>query len=218
MIGDVVVDPGAAVTVVAGGTLSTGGAVRTIEVGAEGSLTWTNQAVSDHSSTGFIKTGAGTWSIGAQPNAYTGGFTLAQGTVVVTGGRSLGTGVVTLAGGTLRSSGGITFAASDLIIGGSVTLAGTGNDVWSMPTTVLAGRQVITNATTGAATRTLAGNITGSGALVFSGSGGKGGIGLAGASNYTGGTVIEGGIGPGAGGHESGFGCGRGHRRQAGVG
>ncbi len=193
-IGDVIIDPGVAVTVTAGGTVSTGGAVRTIEVGAGGSLVWTNQAVSNHSATGFIKTGMGTWSIGAQPNAYSGGFTLAEGTVVVTGGRSLGTGEVTLAGGTLRSSGGITFAASDLVLGGNVTLAGTGNDFWSMPTTVLAGRQVITNATTGTATRTLAGAITGAGTLVFAGSGGKGGIVLSGASAYSGGTVVEGGL------------------------
>jgi autotransporter-associated beta strand protein len=116
-IGDVIVDPGVAVTVSAGGTLSTAGAVRTIDVGAGGSLTWTNQTVSNNSTTGFVKTGAGTWSLGAQSNAYTGGFTLAQGTVVVTGARSLGTGAVTLTGGTLQSSGSITFGASSLVLG-----------------------------------------------------------------------------------------------------
>lgn len=193
-IGDVVVDAGAAVTVTAGGTLSTAGAVRTIDVGAGGSLTWTNQTVSNNSTTGFLKTGAGTWSIGAQSNAYTGGFTLAQGTVVVTGARSLGTGTVTLTGGTLQSSGGITFAASSLILGGNVTLAGSGNDVWSMPTTVVAGQQVITNATNGSATRTLAGTMAGTGTLVLAGSGGSGGIVLAGANTYSGGTQVEGGL------------------------
>lgn len=193
-VGDVRVDSGVAVTVSAGGTLSTGGAVRTIDVGVGGTLTWTNQAVSHNSSAGFFKTGAGVWSIGAQPNAYTGGFTLAQGTVVVTGARSLGTGAVTLAGGILQSSGGIAFAASNLVLGGNVTLAGSGNDVWSMPTEVLAGRQVITNATIGAATRTFAGTIMGPGVLVFAGSGGNGGIVLTGANTYAGGTVVEGGV------------------------
>lgn len=193
-IGDVVVDPGVAVTINSGGTLSTAGAVRTIDVGAGGSLTWTNQTVSNNSTTGFIKTGGGTWSIGAQSNAYTGGFTLAQGTAVVSGARSLGTGTVTLAGGTLQSSGGITFAASSLVLAGDVTLGGSGNDVWSMPTTVLAGQQVITNATNGSATRTLAGAITGTGTLVLAGAGGSGGIVLAGASTYSGGTRVEGGL------------------------
>lgn len=193
-IGDVVVDPGVAVTVSAAGTLSTAGAVRTIDIGAGGSLTWINQTVSNNSPTGFFKTGAGTWSIGAQSNAYSGGFTLAQGTVVVTGARSLGTGVVTLAGGTLQSSGGIAFAASSLVLGGNVTFAGSGNDIWAMPTTVLAGQQVLTNATTGTATRTLAGTIAGSGTLVFSGTGGSGGIVLAGANSYSGGTILEAGL------------------------
>jgi autotransporter-associated beta strand protein len=194
LLADVIVDPGVAVTVTAGGSVYTGNTARTIDVGAGGSLTWTNQAVMNNTPTGFIKTGAGTWTIGAQPNPYIGGFTLAQGTVVVSGSRSFGTGLVTLAGGTVQSSGGITFAAASLVVAGNVTLAGSGNDVWSMPATVLAGQQVLTNTTTGSATRTFSGAIAGPGSLMFTGAGGSGGIVLSGASTYTGGTVVAGGL------------------------
>jgi len=193
-IGDVKVDDGVTVTVTAGGTLSTNGAVRTFDIGTGSLLTWTGQAVSNNSTSGFIKNGAGTWNIGSQANNYTGGFTLNAGTVIVTGNRSFGTAAMTINGGIIQSSTGITFAPTSLTIGGNFAFSGTGNDIWGMTVNTGSSNRTITNNTTSTATRTFSNTISGSGGITFDGTGGSGGIVLSGANDYTGGTILSGGL------------------------
>lgn len=193
-IGNVTIDSGVTVTVTSSGTLSTGSNVRIFDIGADALLTWTGQNVSNNSSSGFIKNGAGTWNIGAQGNNYTGGFTLNAGTVIATGGKSFGTGSMTINGGIVQSSGSVTFALTSLSIGGDFAFAGTGNDVWGMTTNIGSSTRTITNSTTGSATRTLSGSIFGSGGINFAGNGGSGGIVLSGANEYSGGTTVSGGL------------------------
>jgi autotransporter-associated beta strand protein len=191
-IGNVTVNNGLNVNVTAGGTLSTNNAVRTFDVGTGSTLTWTEQAVEANSTSGFIKNGAGTWNIGDQNNAYTGGFTLNAGTVIVSGNNSLGTGVLNLNGGTIQSTGPRSFGVTSITIGGDFAYAGAGSVTFNAPVAL------------GSAIRSFANNKTG-GALTFSGviSGDTGGgltftstqtgtVGttLTGANTYTGGTTI----------------------------
>ncbi|MFN2507143.1 MAG: beta strand repeat-containing protein [Chthoniobacterales bacterium] len=194
-IGDVKVDAGVTVTVTAAGTLSTNGSVRTFDIGTGGFLTWTGQTVSNNSSSGFIKDGAGTWNIGSQANAYTGGFTLNAGTVIVTGAKSFGTAAMTINGGTVQSSTSITFALTSLTIGGNFSFSGSGTDVWGMTTGIGSSTRQITNATTtSGAIRTLSGNISGSAGagLTFLGSGAaNSNIVLSGTNDYTGATTVS---------------------------
>ncbi|QOV89240.1 beta strand repeat-containing protein [Humisphaera borealis] len=103
-VGDITVDAGATVTLTAAGTYSTGGLVRTLDVGAGSTLDFAAQSISTAAGTGFIKNGAGTW-ISSNGNLYPGGFTLNAGTVAVGGVNALGSGgALTLNGGTVRST------------------------------------------------------------------------------------------------------------------
>lgn len=193
-IGDVTIDDGLTVTITSSGTLSTNNAVRTFDVGSGSLLTWISQAVSNNSSSGFIKNGAGIWNIGAQANNYTGGFTLNAGTVIVSGNKSFGTAAMTINGGTIHSSDGHTFTPTSVAIGGNFAFAGTANDLWSAPMDLGSSLRTITNNTTASATRTFSGTMSGSGGIVFGGTGGSGGIVLSGANTYSGGTTVNGGL------------------------
>ena len=192
-IGNITVDSGVTVTVTAAGTLSSNNAVRTIDVGTGGLLTWTSQTVSNNSTTGFIKNGAGTWNLGAMTAAtgFTGGFTLNAGTVVVSGDKAFGTGALTINGGTIQSSGARVFAPTNLTIGGDFTLTGSGTPSWSAPVSLGSAIRTITNSNTGSGA-TFSGVVSGTsgGGLAF---GGTGTTTLSGANTFSGGTTLNGG-------------------------
>jgi autotransporter-associated beta strand protein len=190
-IGNVTVDNGVTVTVTAAGTLSSANSVRTIDVGTGALLTWTSQTISNNSTTGFIKNGAGTWNIGAMTAAtgFTGGFTLNAGTVVVSGDKSFGTGALTINGGTIQSSGARAFTPTSLTIGGDFALTGSGTPSWSGSVAVGSAIRTITNNNTGSGA-TFSGVISGStgGGLAFSGTGTTT---LSGANTFSGGTTVS---------------------------
>lgn len=171
-IGNVTVSDGVTVTFTAGGTLGTGGNIRTLDVGTGATLNLAGQALSVAAGSGYIKTGNGTL-ISSNGNAYVGGFTINAGTMAVGGINAMGGGTgntLTINGGTIRSN---AATARDLTnkypggitIGGNFTLGDTTNN----------GALTFTNAMAlGAATRTIAVNsgVTFGGAI--SGSAGVG--------------------------------------------
>lgn len=135
-VGNITVNDGVMVTFTAGGTLGTGGNVRTLNVGTGSILNLAGQQLSTAAGTGFIKSGSGIL-YSANPNPYGGGFTLNAGTVIVGGELALGSGgALTINGGTIaanatrdlssRYAGGIT-------IGGDFTL-GEQPPAWGAPT------------------------------------------------------------------------------------
>jgi len=151
-IGNVTVDAGKTVTIAQAGTMSTGGAARTFDIGTGATLTWTNQNVSTSASqAGFIKNGGGTWNIGAQANAYNAtnfGFTLNAGIVIVSGNNSFGgaNSLLTINGGTIQSSGTRAYS-NNIVIGGDFTNSGTGNATFSGTVALGAATRKITNST-----------------------------------------------------------------------
>ena len=122
-VGNVTLANGATVTFsAASGTWGTGGAVRTFDIGVGSVLNTTANAISVTAGTGFIKTGAGTFALGG--SAYTGGFTLNAGTVILQGVNAMGAGgALTLNGGTVAGSGTRTLTGKytgGITIGGNV--------------------------------------------------------------------------------------------------
>lgn len=103
-VGNLTITNGSLVTWTPTGTFSTGAGIRTFDIGAGSTLTWNGQTVSTAAGTGFIKNGAGVWNIGAQGNAYTAGFTMNAGTIIIGGNNALGTGPLTINGGILSPS------------------------------------------------------------------------------------------------------------------
>ena len=192
-IGNIKVNNGVTATLTAAGTLGTNGNVRTIDVDGSGYLDFNNQAISTAGGTGFIKNGTGTWDIGSQPNAYTGGLTLNTGTIKVSGLKSLGSGALTINGGIIHSTGSHTFAVTSLTIGGDFTFSGTGADIWNMTNNIGSSTRTITNNIT-SGSRTFSGVITGSSGagLTITGSG-SGPIILTGTNTYAGLTTVLGG-------------------------
>ncbi len=162
-VGNVTVANGVTVTVTQGGTLSTNSSTaRTYNIGTGSTLTWSGQNVSTSANqAGFIKSGEGTWNIGAQANAYNtsnSGFTLNAGTVIVSGNNSFGglSSVLTINGGTIQSSGTRAYANSSIVLGGNFENTGTGTATFSGTVAL------------GSATRTFTNNIT-SGSRIYSG-------------------------------------------------
>ena len=103
-VGNVTLANGATVTFSApSGTWGTGGAVRTFDIGVGSVFNTAANAISVTAGTGFIKTGAGTFALGG--SAYTGGFTLNNGTVILQGINAMGAGgALALNGGTVATS------------------------------------------------------------------------------------------------------------------
>lgn len=151
-VGNITVADGVAVNVTTDGTFNTGGNIRTIDVGVGSQFNMAGQNISTAAGTGFIKTGAGTWNMGANGNLYPGGFTLNAGTVIVSGNNSFGGGDLTLNGGTIQSSGGRTFAPSSIVVGGNFEITGTGGWTMNMPVDLGAATRTITNNATGTKT------------------------------------------------------------------
>ncbi|MFY7886238.1 MAG: beta strand repeat-containing protein, partial [Dolichospermum sp.] len=104
------------------GTYSTGGAVRTIDVGTGSQYNLFTQAISSAAGTGFIKNGPG--AFGLAGSTYTGGFTLNAGTAISRGVNSFGAGgTLTLNGGTVAAGGTRDFTGKftgGITIGGNI--------------------------------------------------------------------------------------------------
>jgi autotransporter-associated beta strand protein len=113
-IGNVTVGSGASVVFSAvSGTLGTGGAVRTLDVGTNAILDFNSQALSTAAGTGFIKTGDGVYATGE--GAFKSGFTLNGGTVVIRATTGLGSGganVLTLSNGVVAANDNRSLAAT----------------------------------------------------------------------------------------------------------
>ncbi|MFB9088587.1 YDG domain-containing protein, partial [Flavobacterium paronense] len=193
-VGNITVADGVTVAISAAGTVSTGAAARTFNIGTGSTLTWTGQSWSAAASNaGFIKSGAGTWSIGAQSSSFNAtnfGFTLNAGTVIVSGDNSFGgaNSVLTLNGGTVQSTGNRAFL-NNITIGGNYTYAGTGNTTFSGTVGLGAASRTITNSLT-SGSRTFSGVVSGTSGsgLTFDGAG-AGQIYLGNGSNSFTGTI-----------------------------
>jgi fibronectin-binding autotransporter adhesin len=172
--------------------LGTNGATATVDVAAGKTLAFGNQTLATAAGTGFIKNGAGTWSLNG--SAFTGGFTLNAGTVALGGANAMGAGgTLTINGGTIRSTDGgardLTGKYTSITLGGDVAL---GSDTSTGPLT-------FSNSTDlGNATRTLAVNslVTHTGAITGGvGAGltktGPGVLTLGGTNSYSGATTIS---------------------------
>jgi autotransporter-associated beta strand protein len=181
-IGNVTVADNATVNMTAGGSVRNSAAtsyIATYNIGTGATLNWAGQTVyntgptgnpSQYAASGFVKNGAGTWNIGAQSNAYTGGFTLNAGTIIISGSNSVGTGTLTINGGKIEASGSTTRVAN-IVIGGNFDYAGTGTQTWTGTVSL------------GDAIRTITTTKT-TGKLIYSGviSGAGGGLTITGAS------------------------------------
>ncbi len=149
--------------------------------------------------TGFIKAGAGTWNIGAQSNAYPGGFTLSAGTVIAGGTNAFGggSGAFNINGGVIATSGNrnITARYSAINIGGDFTFSNTSNtanftfaDNVSLGTSV---RSINIDGTAGTTTHTFSGVVSGAGGGINLGATiGNGILVLSGTNTYSGNTTI----------------------------
>ena len=185
------------VTVTPASTLGTGGTVAIVDVAGGKTLDFAGQALSTEAGTGFIKNGAGTWSL-ANGNAYPGGFTLNAGTVAVGSVNALGAGgTLILNGGTLRSNGAAARNLSGKFIGG-ITLGGdvtlgdvTGNGPLTFSDTTNLGGGTRTFTVNSGVTHT--GNITG-GVGVGLIKAGPGILTLGGTNTYPGATTISSGV------------------------
>jgi len=175
-VGNLTVADNATVTITAGGSLKNSAAnnyISTYNIGTGATLNWTSQTQNIgtvYAASGFIKNGAGTWNMGAGGGAaYTGGFTLNAGTVIVTGASSFGAGTLTINGGVISASGNKTRTQS-IVLGGNFENAGTGTDVWSGTVSLGDATRTITNTQTGK--RVYSGVISGvGGGLTITGAG-----------------------------------------------
>ena len=122
-IGNITLAGGATVTFSgAGGTIATS-ATRTLDIGVGSLLNFGTQAMSTAAGTGFIKSGAGVLAIAG--GAYSGGFTLNAGTVIMNGVDAMGgsaSNVLTLNGGTVAS--GSTRSMTTAKYGGGIVIGG----------------------------------------------------------------------------------------------
>lgn len=155
-VGNVTVASGVSVNFASiGSTFATGGNVRTFSVGSGGLFDFQGQSISTAAGTGFIKSGDGVLALSG--GAYTGGFTLNAGTVILRGVNAMGAGgALTLNGGTVAGSGTRDLTgkyASGITIGGNVQFGEMSTNVALANSTA---NLTFTNSMAlGAATRTL---------------------------------------------------------------
>ena len=180
-VGNITLASGVNVTMsfVGGATFGAGGNVRTLSVGAGSTLDFVATAFSTAPGTGYIKSGAGVLAL--RGSAYTGGFTLNAGTVLLRDTLAMGKGmgnVLTLNGGVLAPNAATGLDSSyypgGIVIGGNVQLGALASVV---PGATNGGTlNFANNVSLGAATRTLTlgnnGNMTLGG--VISGNAGSG--------------------------------------------
>jgi fibronectin-binding autotransporter adhesin len=177
------------VTLTTGGTFGTGGTVIGVDVAAGKTLTFGSQGISTSAGTGFIKNGAGTWSLTG--SAYVGGLTLNAGTIAAGGVNGTGAGALTINGGGIRSTNtnarDFTGKHTAITIGGDFFLGdatNTGALTFGGPTNLGASvRSITVNSTV-----TWSGVISGGGGITKLGSGT---LTLTGANDYTGITTIS---------------------------
>lgn len=164
----------------ASGTFGTNGTILTVSTGLAGSFDFGSQAISTESGTGFRKTGIGVLNMRGG-GTFSGGFTLNQGAVFVSGDNALGQGgALNLNGGAILVNDGnsrnFSGKFSSINIGGTVQFGdvntGQGNMTFSDVVNLAPGANLSIGYSR---TVTMAGvisNTTGSGGIVFSGTGG----------------------------------------------
>lgn len=207
-VGNVTVNPGVSVSFSStGSTYATGGAVRTLDIGAGGLFDLLGNSVSTAAGTGFIKSGPGVFGTGV--GTFTGGFTLNAGTVIARGLTGLGSGatnVLTLNGGTLASNASRDFIntrfGGGIFIGGNVQFGELATNVSIASST--ANLSFANNVNLNAANRTLtignngtttfSGNISNGALTIDAKSGVTGSIALTGPNTFTGGTTVKQGV------------------------
>ena len=178
----------------ASGTLSGGGVVRTISVGSGSTLDFgATQAFSTATGNGWIKTGNGVLALSG--GAFTNGFTLDGGVVVLRGVDAMGAGlgnILTLSNGTVAASS--SRAMTTAKYGGGIRIYG--NITFGALTNVTtlssatASISFANNVDLGGSTRTL--TIGGNGNYEFSGVMSNGGLTVAAAAGATGNLTLSG--------------------------
>ncbi len=206
-IGNVTVADGVNVTMTAAGTYSNGANVRTLTVGTGSVLDYAGQNISTVAGNGFIKNGAGIF-FSANGNAYTGGFTLNAGTVIMGGVNAMGGGggALNINGGTIAANNtrNVTTRYSGINVGGDFTMGAVTTGVASGNGSATANITFADNVALGASTRTITigsngtysfGGIVsgaaGTGVNVAASGGATGILQFTGANTYTGDTTVN---------------------------
>ena len=182
-----------------GGTITPSSATTPVFVASGKTFEFGSQAIATGASSGFVKNGPGTFGlVGA---AYTGGFTLNSGTVLVEGTQALGTGALTINGGVIVASSAtarsLTFTG--ITIGGDFQLGDATNYSSNTGTISFAGAVSLGNSTTrtitlGAAVAyTFSGAIGGTSSNIILNANAAGTLTFSGANTYGGSTTINGG-------------------------
>jgi autotransporter-associated beta strand protein len=191
------------------GTLLTGGTVAPITVSAGRTLNLGSLAISTAAGTGFTKNGAGAFLTSG--SAYSGGFTLNQGTLVAGGINAMGggaTNALTINGGTIAASADRIFTnkyPNGITVNGNFQFGESSANVPSSSS--IANLTFNNNVALGAATRTvnigadgtytlnaiISGGV-GSGLTITNALGATGILALTGANTYTGPTTLSGGV------------------------
>lgn len=209
-VGGINVTNASTVTLTAAGSFTTTGTVVTFDVGTGSILDFAAQGISTAAGTGIIKSGNGIF-FSANPNAYTGGFTLNAGTIILGGVNAMGAGgALTINGGTLAANASRTFTGkfTSFTIGGDFTMGAVTAGVGSGNGSSAANISIDTNAGLGASTRTitigsdatysllgiLSSATPGTGLIVAASGGAVGNLTLSGASTFAGGTTVNSGI------------------------
>ncbi len=189
------------------GTLTTGGTVITIDVASGKIFNLAGGGISTAAGTGLIKSGNGTYQ-SSNGNAFTGGFTLNAGTMLIGGVNAMGAGgSLTINGGTLAGT-----ATRDLSSKYAGGISVNGNIQFGEVSTVVTGASNTANLTftnnmvLGSVSRiltlgnsgitTFGGVISGTGANITFTANSNGSLGifnLTGANTYTGTTTVSGG-------------------------
>ncbi len=210
VVGNVTVAAGVSVNyTAAASTFSTGGNVRTFDIGAGGIFDFSTQAISTAAGTGFIKNGAGVFATAGA--TYPGGFTLNAGTAVARGTTAFGgggTNTLTINGGTIAANASRSFANTrfpgGIVVAGDFQLGEVPANVSIVSNT--ANLQFDNNVTLGAATRTITlgnaatntftgviSNTSGGLTLAANANGTSGTLVLSGANTFTGALTVNGG-------------------------
>jgi autotransporter-associated beta strand protein len=199
IVRNVTVTNGSTVTWTPTGTYSTGGAIRTFDIGAGSILNWNGTQAVSIAGSGFNKIGTGTWRQGTQNNNYSGGFTISAGTFLFAGNSPFGSGTINFNGGVVANYSGSlrTINNSAINIGGNFQLgdaSGTSNISFVGNINLGAATRTITIGS--AAVDTLRGNISGgagAGLTIASISTGRIVLGSSG-NTYSGATTINSGL------------------------